>query len=58
MNDFRLTVFALSLALSGCITAPKLGPEQQTTSVLRRRCLLQSECRPGGARSTILSSIA
>src|SRR5580698_2221277 len=30
MNDFRLTVFALSLALSGCITAPKLGPEQQT----------------------------
>jgi NodT family efflux transporter outer membrane factor (OMF) lipoprotein len=30
MNPVHLTVLALSLALSGCITPPKLGPQQQT----------------------------
>jgi NodT family efflux transporter outer membrane factor (OMF) lipoprotein len=29
MNPFRLTVFALILALSGCITPPKLPPPEQ-----------------------------
>jgi NodT family efflux transporter outer membrane factor (OMF) lipoprotein len=30
MNSIRHAVFVLSLALSGCITPPKLAPEQQT----------------------------
>ena len=30
MNPFRLTVIALTLALSGCITPPKLDRQQQT----------------------------
>jgi NodT family efflux transporter outer membrane factor (OMF) lipoprotein len=29
MNPFRQTLFALTLALSGCITPPKLGPQQR-----------------------------
>lgn len=29
MNPFRLTITALTLALSGCITPPKLGPQPQ-----------------------------
>src|ERR1700722_15933045 len=32
MSCFRLTVIALSLALYGCITPPKLEPQQQAIS--------------------------
>ena len=30
MNPLHLIVIALTLALSGCITPPKLDPQQQT----------------------------
>ena len=30
MNPLRLCVISLTLALSGCITPPKLEPQQQT----------------------------